>query len=89
MNVRVGEFVVFKKAKASTRPSLRAKNVYPARHGDTYYYVINKLWKVVQVFDDKIEIETRRGKRLRVDKNTPLLRKAGLWDRLTFWDRFF
>ncbi len=89
MRVKVGEFVIFKKSKASTHPSARAKNIQPARHGDTYYYIIDKLWKVVQVTDDKIEIETRRGKRQWMDKHTPLLRKAGLLDRILYRGRFF
>jgi len=89
MRVKVGEFVIFQKLKASTHPSVRAKNIHPARHGDTYYYSIDKLWKVVQVSNDKIEIETRRGKRQWLDKDTPLLRKAGLMDRVFSRDRFF
>ncbi len=90
MKVEKGEFVIFRKSKASTHPSPRARNIQPARHGDTYYYIIDKLWKVVRVFDDDtIEIETRRGKRHCVSKNSPQLRKARFIDRLLLRDRFF
>ena len=90
MRLKVGDFVIYRKWKASTHPSPRAKNIRPARYGDTYSYVIDKFWKVVQVFDDDtIEIETRRGKRHRLDVNVPDLRKASLFSRLLFRDRFF
>ena len=90
MTVKTGQFVVFSKMKTSSNPSPRARNVHPARHGEYYSYIIEKFWKVVQVFDDDtIEIETRRGKRHRVNANTPLLRKVGVWDRLLFRNRFF
>ena len=89
MRFKVGDFVVYHKRKTSTHPSLRAKAVYPARHGETYSYVIDKFWKVINVFDDAIEIETRRGKRLVLDQSDPLLRKASLFERVLFKDRFF
>jgi hypothetical protein len=90
MTVKTGEFVVFRKLKTSSHPSPRAQNIHPARHGECYSYIIDKFWKVVQVFDDDtIEIETRRGKRHRLNTNTPLLRKVGLWDRWVFRKRFF
>lgn len=90
MSFKIGEFVVVGKAKSSTRPSPQAKDVRPAQYGETYSYIIEKFWKVVRVFDNgAIEIETRRGKRHLLDKDTPLLRKAGFWDRLMFRNRFF
>ena len=90
MNINVGDFVIFAKSKVSSHPSHRAKDIHPAQHGDTYSYVIDKFWKVVQVFDDDtIEIETRRGKRNRLSTNTPLLRKLYFWERLFFRNRLF
>ena len=89
MKFKVGDFVVYHKWKCSTHPSLRAKAVYPAQHGETYSYAIQKFWKVVRVFDDTIEIETRRGKRHLLDRHDDALRKTGLIDRLLFKDRFF
>ena len=52
--------------------------------------LLTSFWKVVQVFDDDtIEVETRRGKRNRLDKNCPQLRKVGFLERLIFRNRFF
>ncbi len=90
MKLKVGDFVIVKKFKASTRPSPRAKDIDPAMHGDTYSYRIDKYWKVVQVLDDgSIEIETRRGKRHQIDTHNQEFRKANLLDRLFHRDRFF
>ncbi len=90
MKIKVGEYVVFRKLKSSSHPSPRAKQLRPAKHGDTYTYLIDKFWKVVRVFDDEtIEVETRRGKRNRVDVNSPQLRKIGLFERLIFRHRLF
>ena len=90
MKLKAGNFVVYQKEKTSTHPSLRAENVFPARHGDTYSYVIRKFWKVLRVCEDEtIEVETRRGKRRTLTPGDHRLRKAGLWQRLLFKDRFF
>ncbi len=89
MKFKVGDFVVYQKWKCSTHPSLRAKAVHPAQHGDTYSYAIEKFWKVVRVCDDTIEIETRRGKRRLLAQDDDALRKPSLIDRLFFKDRFF
>ena len=90
MRIKVGEFVVFSKLKTSSHPSPRAKAIHPAQHGEYYSYIIDKYWKVVQVFDDEtIEVETRRGKRHRLNKNTPLVHKVGLMHQLFSRHRFF
>ena len=90
MKIKIRDFVVYRKQKTSTHPSLRAKDIKPAPFGDTYSYIIDKFWKVVQIFDDEtIEIETRRGKRHRLGLNTPLLRKVSIWDRMVFRNRLF
>lgn len=90
MMMKAGDFVVFSKCKTSSHPSPRAKAIHPAQHGETYSYIIDKFWKVVEVVDDEtIEVETRRGKRHRLNKNTPLVRKAGLLFQLVYRHRFF
>ncbi|MCA9473116.1 MAG: hypothetical protein MRJ96_11200 [Nitrospirales bacterium] len=90
MAIKAGDFVIFSKYKTSSHPSPHAKAVSPAQHGDTYSYVIDKFWKVVRVFDDDtIEVETRRGKRNRIDANTPLVRKIRPWERVIFRHRLF
>ena len=90
MTLKVGDFIIVQKWKASTHPSLRAKETFPSRNGEMYSYRIDKFWKVVQIVDDKtIEVETRRGKRYRLEKNGFKGRKAGFFDRLFYRDRFF
>ena len=90
MKLKAGNFIVYQKEKISAHPSPRAENVFPARHGDTYSYVIEKFWKVLRVFeDDSIEIGTRCGKRRILPQGDHRVRKAGLWERLFFKDRFF
>ncbi len=89
MSFKIGDFVIFRKPKNSIHPTLRAIHVKPARHGETYHYFVDKLWKVVNVFDNTIEIETRRGKRHCLSIDSPQLRKVGLLDRLSFRNRFF
>ena len=88
--IKVGDFVIYRKFKASTHPSPRARDIFPAAHGDTYSYGIDKFWKVVQLVDEStVEVVTRRGKRKRFDTNAPNWRKAGLIARLLYRDRFF
>ena len=90
MTFKTGDFVIFGKAKSSTHPSPFAKHIQPAKHGETYSYIIDKFWKVVRVFDNgMIEIETRRGKHHLLDTDSSQLRKARWWDRLMFRKRFF
>lgn len=90
MKLKIGDFIIVRKWKSSTHPSPRAKDIYPTQYGDTYYYGIEKYWKVVQVIDDHtIEIETRRGKRHRIETNDVRFRKAGFLDKLLHGKRFF
>ena len=90
MSFKIGEFVIMEKVKSSTHPSPQAKNIQPSPHGEYYSYIIKKFWKVVRIFENgTIEIETRRGKHHRLDKDTPTLRKLGFWEKLRFRDRLF
>ena len=82
MKYKVGDFIVFKKWKASTNPSPRAKDTFPSPHGDYYTYRIDKYWKVVDIIDaDTIEVETRRGKRHRISVKTENVRKMNFLDK--------
>ena len=90
MKLKVGDFIIFRKWKSSTHPSPRAKDIHPTQYGDTYYYGIDKYWKVVEVLDDHtIVIQTRRGKKHRIETNDVRLRKARFLDRLLHGNRFF
>ena len=90
MKYKVGDFIVFKKWKASTNPSPRAKDTFPSPHGDYYTYRIDKYWKVVEIIDDHtVVIETRRGKKHLIQTDQEGLRRAGLWDKMLHGKRFF
>ncbi len=90
VHVQEGDFIIFKKWKSSTHPSPRAKDLYPSPMGETYWYRIDKFWKVIRVIDSHtLEVETRRGKRRRVANDESSLRKVGLLDKWLHRDRFF
>ncbi|MCA8943405.1 MAG: hypothetical protein KDB80_12650, partial [Planctomycetes bacterium] len=75
--------------KCTTRPGPRARSVSPARHGDHYSYVVDKLWIVGEVrTDGRLALVTRRGKRHVVSKDDPRLRKPNWWERILFRRRF-
>lgn len=89
VNYKPGDLVIYLKSKVSPRPSPRAENVHPAPAGEEYSYAVQKYWIVSAVVDSRtIEVRTRRGKTHRVNVDDPLLRKAGLVDRLFRRSRF-
>ena len=83
-----GDWVIYRKPKYSTRPGPRAKSVSPSKHGDEYAYVVDKFWMVVESLNDRVVLQTRRGKRLEVDAADRNLRHAGWWDLLVNRHRF-
>lgn len=89
MTYKTGTPVIYRKSKYGTAPGPRAVHISPARYGDLYSYCVEKLWLVVACpSSDKIEVMTRRGKRMELDVNDPNLRPANLLDRLRYWGRF-
>ena len=86
---RVGDWVVYRKSKHSPHPGPRAANVSPARSGDLYAYTVDKFWVVREVLaDGSVVVETRKQKRHVVSPGDPCLRKANLWQRWRFRNRF-
>ena len=84
-----GDWVIYRKTKHSDHPGPRAQKILPASHGDEYTYLVDKFWVVTDVSDDgQIAIRTRRGKQHRVDADDFNLRKASLWERLWYRNRF-
>ena len=85
-----GDPVVYRKAKHSTRPGPRAKEVVPARYGDDYSYLVDKFWVVLQKSDDQrqLVLMTRQGKKHHVSTDDPNLRRPNLWERLRYRNRF-
>jgi hypothetical protein len=80
---------VYRKQKSSLHPGPNATDVFPAPHGDTYSYSVEKFWRVVAVLpDNKLVVRTRRGKQHTITADDTALRRAHWWERLLFRHRF-
>lgn len=88
-SIEPGDFVIYRKTKHSTHPGRRAANIQPARHGETYSYTVDKYWTVLAVQPDgRLLVGTRRGKRLHVSANDPMLHRATWLERILYRSRF-
>jgi hypothetical protein len=85
---RPGDWVVFRKPKRSTSPGPRAQHVAPARHGEEYFYEVEKYWVVEDVQPEHLVLRTRRGKRHQIPVTDQRLRRARWWERLMLKNRF-
>lgn len=84
-----GDCVIFRRMKCNTQPSRRAQEVQAAKHGDDYYYFVEKCWVVADVRDDgKLLLKTRSGKSHLIDADDPKLRAPNFWDRIRYRARF-
>ncbi len=84
-----GDCVIFRMPKTSVHPGPRARNVRPARFGDTYRYTVDKCWVVQDILEDgRLVLRTRRGKIHTVDPNDPRLRRPSWWELLRYRQRF-
>ncbi len=89
MSLQIGDPVIYRKPKSSSRPGPRARQVYPLEHGEAYHYVVDKFWKVTGINDDgTVEVVTRRGKKHCLQMDDPNLQKAGLFRYLVFRKKF-
>jgi hypothetical protein len=87
--IEPGDFLIYRKPKASPRPGPRARNVQASENGDDYYYEVDKFWMVSDVLDDgRLVAVTRTGKRVYVTPADERVRKAGWLDRLRYGQRF-
>ena len=85
----VGDWVIYRKPKRSSAPGPRARNVMPAKRGETYSYTVDKYWVVKELLDaDRLLLQTRRGKQHEVSVADPALRKPRVWERWLFRSRF-
>jgi hypothetical protein len=82
------DWVVYTREKHSLSPGRRAKNIEPSPHGEMYSYEVDKYWIVRQVLDGEVVLQTRRGKSHTLPATDARLRKANLWERLFFAQRF-
>jgi hypothetical protein len=84
-----GDLVVYSKTKVGRHPGPRAREVWPARGGDDYTYVVDKLYAVVgERSDGRLVLRTRRGKLRVLSPDAEGLRRAGWADRIRFRDRW-
>lgn len=85
----VGDWVIYRKPKRSNVPGPRARNVVPATRGESYSYTVDKYWVVKELLgDDRLLLQTRRGKQHEVSVHDPLLRRPRIWDRWLLRRRF-
>lgn len=87
--LRVGAPVVYQLTETSTCPSHDAYDVHPAEHGDYYYYLTNKYWRVEEVRPDGwIVARSALMEHHYLRRDDPNLRKASLLERLRYGGRF-
>lgn len=87
--MEAGDNIVYRKQKVSAQPGVRAYDIHPAGHGETYCYSVDKFWVVKNVLrDGRIVVLTRTKKEHCLEPHDPNLRKAGLMVRLRHRNRF-
>lgn len=87
--LHVGAPVIYQVAETSTRPTHDAYDVHPAEHGDYYYYLTNKYWRVEEVRPDGwIVARSALMEQHYLRRDDPNLRKANLLERLRYGGRF-
>ncbi len=85
----VGDWVIYRKPKRSAAPGPRARNVMPATRGESYSYTVDKYWVVKELLsDDRLQLQTRRGKQHEVAAGDPSLRRPNFWQRWVLRHRF-
>ena len=81
--INIGDKVVYTRTKYTSRPGKNARDIQPARRGESYEYCVDKYWVVAEVRGDgQLVLQTRRGKRHLIAPNDPALRKASWWEKL-------
>ena len=89
MAYATGDYIIYKMQKNSIHPGPRARNIHPSAHGDRYYYLVDKYWKVLDVLGgDRLIAITRKGKRRILKACDRHLRKANVVERIFFRDKF-
>lgn len=83
-----GDPIIFIKTKFSSHPGPRAENIDPASHGETYSYLVKKFWTVLECRNDHLVVQTRRGKKHRVNLHDPALRAPSWWEQIRYRERF-
>ncbi|MDQ3199505.1 MAG: hypothetical protein M3Q46_10055 [Verrucomicrobiota bacterium] len=87
--LRAGVPIIYRVVEASTHPGPEAQEVHPSEHGELYYYLVRKYWRVEQVLEDGwIVALTPLMEHHYLRQDDPNLRKANLVERLRFAARF-
>jgi len=86
---RAGDRVVYRLMKSSPHPGPRADAISPESRGEHYRYEVDKFWIVVDTpSEDRVLVQTRRGKQRLLSSDDPRLRHASYWERFVFGNRF-
>lgn len=83
-----GDPVIFTKTKFSVHPGPRAEDISPSSHGDSYSYLVKKFWVVLDSTDDRLLVQTRRGKKHWINLDDPGLRAPTWWEQIKYRERF-
>ena len=85
----VGDWVIYRKQKASACPGPRAQLVSPAPKGEEYQYWVDKYWVVQDLLENgDVVLRTRRGKTHTIKSTDSQLRRASWWERYLLRKRF-
>lgn len=83
-----GDPIIFTKTKFGPHPGPRAESIDPSSHGETYSYLVKKFWTVLESTEDRLLVQTRRGKRHWLNMNDPSLRAPTWWEQIKYRERF-
>ena len=87
--IGLGDPIVYRKQKFSTRPGARAYDISPAENGDNYSYIVDKYWKVADLLDNGTVVAvTRTNKRHYLRPDDLNLHRARMIERVRYRDRF-
>lgn len=82
MRWKRGDYIICSKQKHSSSPGPRARHIDASVGGETYSYLVDKIWVVQDVLTDgQLSLMTRQGKRHTLHANDPSLRRITLWER--------
>jgi len=88
----IGDHVVYRTVKHSNHPGPRAEDIWASPRGEGYTYAVKKLWTVISVSGNKVEVITNRGKHHFLDVSDPSMHKVGIIENLIIrlkWHKHF
>jgi hypothetical protein len=90
---KIGDKVVYRLHKHSSKPGKRATNIAPEERGENYHYDVDKYWKVRKKkpgewMTTRLVLITRTGKKHEIQQGDKCLRKAYFWEKLLYRDKW-